>query len=88
MDFAMPNLLISSSDLEYLRALSRAWFDGLDSGILLEKERSNNVPRLQPEEIEQQLNEAPQGQFERENKGAKLASVKKSYTPIPIPDKT
>ena len=37
---------------------------------------------------EQQLNEAPQGQFERDNKGAKLASVKKSYTPIPIPDKT
>jgi hypothetical protein len=54
MDFAMQKLLISSSDLEYLRALSRAWFDGLDSGILLEKERLNNVPRLQPEEIEQQ----------------------------------
>ena len=37
---------------------------------------------------EQQLNEAPQGQFERDNKGAKLANIKKSYEAIPIPDKT
>lgn len=37
---------------------------------------------------EQQLNEASPGQFERSNKGNKMANVKKSYEPIPVPDKT
>ena len=50
----------------------------------IDKKRARDQVRVK----EQQLNEAPQGQFERDNKGNKLASVKKSYTPIPIPDKT
>jgi hypothetical protein len=34
---------------------------------------------------ETQLNSAPDGQFERDNKGAPLAKIKKSYEAIPIP---
>jgi hypothetical protein len=36
---------------------------------------------------EEQLGAAPVGQFERDNKGSRLASVKKSYESIPIADK-
>lgn len=36
---------------------------------------------------EQQLSGAPPGQFERDNKGNSLLSVKKSFESIPIPDK-
>ena len=50
----------------------------------IDKKRARDQVRVK----EQQLNEAPQGQFERDNKGNKLASVKKSYEAIPIPDKT
>ena len=35
---------------------------------------------------EAQLNDAPAGQFERSNKDAPLAKVKKAYEPIPIPE--
>jgi len=34
---------------------------------------------------EEQLGAAPAGQFDRANKGSALASVKKSYAPIPVP---
>lgn len=50
----------------------------------IDKKRARDQVRVK----EQQLNEAPQGQFERDNKGNKLASVKKSYEAMPVPDKT
>lgn len=34
---------------------------------------------------EQQLNAAPEGQFERNNKDAPMAKIKKSYEAIPVP---
>lgn len=37
---------------------------------------------------EQQLNDASPGQFERSNDGSKMSKIKKSYEPIPVPDKT
>ena len=42
--------------------------------------------QLQVRQKEEQLNAAPQGQFERNNKDAPLARVKKGYSPIAIPD--
>ena len=41
--------------------------------------------QLQVRQKEEQLNAAPQGQFERNNKDAPLARVKKGYSPIAIP---
>jgi len=42
--------------------------------------------RMQVRQKEQQLSAADTGQFERDNKGASLVSVKKSYEAIPIPE--
>lgn len=42
--------------------------------------------RLQVRSKEEQLNAAPNGTFERNNKDASLAKVSKSYEPIPIPN--
>lgn len=42
--------------------------------------------QLQVRHKEEQLNAAPQGQFDRNNKDAPLARVKKGYAPIAIPD--
>lgn len=41
--------------------------------------------RNQVRHKETQLNSAPDGQFERDNKGAPLTKIKKSYEAIPIP---
>lgn len=41
--------------------------------------------RMQVRQKEEQLSAAPQGQFERDNKGNTLAKVQKSYEPMPIP---
>lgn len=41
--------------------------------------------RAQVRHKEEQLNAAPQGQFERDNKGNPLAKVSKSYEPLVIP---
>lgn len=41
--------------------------------------------RLQVRQKEEQLNSAPQGQFERNNKENSLVKVKKSYESMPIP---
>jgi hypothetical protein len=35
---------------------------------------------------EAQLSAAPQGQFQRDNEGTPLASVKKNYVPMPVPE--
>ena len=35
---------------------------------------------------EDQLASAPQGQFSRDNKGSSLASVKRGYSPMPVPE--
>jgi len=43
--------------------------------------------RQQVRAKEQQLNSAPDGQFERSNKNNSLVNVKKSYEAIPIPEK-
>ena len=67
-----------------------------DGQILMERplEITNEVKALdfkkardQVRGKEQQLSGAPPGQFERDNKGSPLASVKKSFESIPIPDK-
>lgn len=42
--------------------------------------------RAQMQQKQAQLGEAPAGQFERTNKGDSLANIKKSYSPIVIPD--
>jgi hypothetical protein len=42
--------------------------------------------RLQVRAKEEQLTAAPQGQFERSNKGNDLVKVKKGYEAISIPD--
>lgn len=43
--------------------------------------------RLQVRQKEEQLNNSPQGQFERNNKDNSLVKVKKSYEAVPIPEK-
>ena len=43
--------------------------------------------RAQVRGKEEQLGMAPSGQFERENKGNSMVSVKKSFQSIPIPEK-
>lgn len=48
---------------------------------LIEQRRA----RLQVRQKEEQLNSAPQGQFERNNKENSLVKVKKSYESMPIP---
>ena len=48
---------------------------------LIEQRRA----RLQVRQKEEQLNSAPQGQFERNNKENSLVKVKKSYEAVPIP---
>lgn len=42
--------------------------------------------RLQVRAKEEQLSHAPQGQFERTNKGDDLAKIKKGYEAMPIPE--
>jgi hypothetical protein len=41
--------------------------------------------RMQVRQKEEQLNSAPSGQFERNNKENSLVKVKKSYEAVPIP---
>lgn len=48
----------------------------------IDKKRARDQVRVK----EQQLNEAPPGQFDRKNKGDSLAKVKKSYEAVPIPE--
>ena len=48
----------------------------------IDKQRARDQVRVK----EQQLNEAPNGQFERKNKDSPLAKVKKSYEAVPIPE--
>ena len=43
--------------------------------------------RAQVRHKEEQLNSAPQGQFDRNNKDSSLVKVKKSYESMPIPEK-
>ena len=49
---------------------------------MIERQKAQNQVRQK----EEQLNAAPQGQFERNNKDAPLARVKKGYAPMPIPN--
>jgi hypothetical protein len=48
----------------------------------LERKRARDQVRIK----EDQLASAPQGQFERDNKGAPLANIKKNYVPMPVPE--
>jgi hypothetical protein len=48
----------------------------------MENKRARNQVRIR----EQQLTQAPAGQFERDNEGSSLASVKKGYAPIVVPE--
>jgi hypothetical protein len=50
------------------------------------KENDYRRARNQVRVKEQQLSSAPQGQFERDNSGAPLANIKKSYTPVVVPE--
>jgi len=50
------------------------------------KAKEYRAARDQVRAKESQLSGAPAGQFERDNKGAPMASVKKSYETIKIPD--
>ena len=51
------------------------------------KEIERRRARQQVRVKEEQLNAAPPGQFDRQNKDAPLARVKKSFEAIPIPEK-
>ncbi len=42
--------------------------------------------RNQVRQKEEQINSAPQGQFDRDNKGDPLVRVRKAYEPIPVPE--
>jgi len=48
--------------------------------------RDRKAAALQMRSKEEQLNQAPEGQFERSNKGNSLVNVKKSIEAIPIPE--
>jgi hypothetical protein len=48
--------------------------------------QDNRRAREQVRQKEQQLGAAPAGQFERDNKGNPMATVKKTYGSIPIPE--
>jgi hypothetical protein len=48
----------------------------------IDKKRARDQVRVK----EQQLSEAPNGQFERKNKDSSLAKVKKSFEAMPIPE--
>jgi hypothetical protein len=50
------------------------------------KAKEYRAARDQVRAKETQLGAAPAGQFERDNKGAPMAAVKKSYESIPIPE--
>lgn len=50
------------------------------------RKREQLMARNQVKVKEEQLTQPAPGQFERENKGAPLVSVKKSFAPIPIPE--
>ena len=50
------------------------------------KAKDRKAARDQVRMKEQQLNDAPSGQFERSNKDAPMAKVKKGFEPIPIPE--
>lgn len=49
------------------------------------REIENRKARSQVRAKEQQLNNAPDGTFERNNKDSSLAKIKKSYESIPVP---
>jgi hypothetical protein len=48
----------------------------------IERDRARNQVRIK----EQQLAQAPAGQFERDNEGSSLASIKKTHVPMPVPE--
>jgi hypothetical protein len=48
--------------------------------------RERRSAREQVKIKESQLSSAPQGQFERSNKGDSLAKIKRSHEPMPIPE--
>lgn len=50
------------------------------------KARDLRIARAQVRGKEEQLGGAPSGQFERDNKGAPLVNVKKSFEHMPIPE--
>lgn len=50
------------------------------------KDIEYNKATSQMRNKEQQLNQAPPGQFQRDNKGATLTKLKKEYSPVEIPD--
>ena len=49
------------------------------------KERDRQAAKAQVRTKEEQLNAAPQGQFERKNKDASLGRISKGYEPMPVP---
>lgn len=51
------------------------------------QQREYNKARAQVRGKEEQLGMAPQGQFERSNKGDSMKAIKKTYEHIPIPEK-
>ena len=53
-----------------------------DEARNIEKKRARDQVRIK----EDQLASAPQGQFSRDNKGSSLASVKRGYSPTPVPE--
>lgn len=53
-----------------------------DEARRIERRKAVNQVRQK----EEQLNSAPQGQFDRNNKDAPLARVRKGYEPMPIPE--
>ena len=53
-----------------------------DEARNIEKKRARDQVRIK----EDQLASAPQGQFSRDNKGSSLASVKRGYSPMPVPE--
>lgn len=48
------------------------------------QQQEYNRARNQVRQKEEQLATAPQGQFDRDNKGTPLANVKRAYVPMPV----
>jgi hypothetical protein len=54
----------------------------IEEAKLIERRKARDQVRVK----EEQLNAPPPGQFERSNKDSSLVKVKKSYTPMPVPE--
>ena len=82
----LPHLMPASSKDQYV---TRKGMILMERPLEITEEAQRAERRraqLQVRQKEEQLNAAPQGQFERNNKDAPLARVKKGYSPIAIPD--